>query len=101
MQEDRALKPEDVIDHFRKKFRDADLDILFGADSDYDDRRTTWAQFLNVTGLGKAPKVGFCSATVLEGKVHESDVKLVHMAGLQRTVELQVDNLHRFVENCD
>uniref|UniRef100_A0A914V212 UDP-glucose:glycoprotein glucosyltransferase 1 n=1 Tax=Plectus sambesii TaxID=2011161 RepID=A0A914V212_9BILA len=52
-----VLTPDDVVKHFTKKYPDEDADLVFGVNSDYDNGRQAGTQFLEKSGLGKAPKV--------------------------------------------
>ncbi|CAJ0583195.1 unnamed protein product, partial [Mesorhabditis spiculigera] len=51
------LTVEHVHLHFKKTFKDADIDEVFGPNSDYDKGRTQGAAFLKRAAIGQAPKV--------------------------------------------
>ena len=52
----RDLKPGDVINQFKTKYKNEDLDLIFGEDSDYDTGRKLASDFIHKTGIGKPIK---------------------------------------------
>lgn len=52
----RDLTSEDVISQFKLRYKNEDLELIFGLDSDYDTGRKLAWEFLNRTGLGNPLK---------------------------------------------
>ncbi|CAG2166772.1 unnamed protein product [Oppiella nova] len=61
----RDLTPEDVINQFKAKYKNEDLDLIFGSDSDYDTGRKLAWDFIHRTGIG-APIKALLNGVVLK-----------------------------------
>jgi hypothetical protein len=54
---DRDITVSEVHAHFKTRYTDEDLKMVFGAGSDYDKGRVAGIEFMAKAGLGRAPKV--------------------------------------------
>lgn len=52
----RDIKPGDVINQLKAKYKNEDLDMIFGSDSDYDTGRKLAWDFIHKTGIGQPIK---------------------------------------------
>lgn len=57
LKEDRDVVVEDVISLLSSKFRSADVDEIFGEDSEYDTGRRLARDFVERSGFRKIPQV--------------------------------------------
>ncbi|KAG1695917.1 UDP-glucose:glycoprotein glucosyltransferase 1 [Nymphon striatum] len=70
---DEPIEAQHVIQQFKKKYSDEDLELIFGVGSDYDTgRKLAWG-FVNKTGFGEIPKVIINGVPLEQKKVTESD----------------------------
>ena len=57
IKDDRDIEVEDVISLLRTKYRSADVDEIFGEDSEYDTGRRLARDFVERSGFRKMPQV--------------------------------------------
>jgi UDP-glucose:glycoprotein glucosyltransferase len=57
VREERDVVAEDVISLFSSKFRSADVEEIFGRDSEYDTGRKLTRDFVERSGFRKIPQV--------------------------------------------
>uniref|UniRef100_T1J9H3 UDP-glucose:glycoprotein glucosyltransferase n=1 Tax=Strigamia maritima TaxID=126957 RepID=T1J9H3_STRMM len=53
----QPMQSSDVLEAFKIKYPNEDLELIFGADSDYDSGRKLSWEFMDQTGLAKSPQV--------------------------------------------
>ena len=66
----RDMKAEDVIKAFKSKYKNVDLNSVFGPDSDYDTGKRLTEDFLERTGLGNTMRVLLNGVILNENQLH-------------------------------
>ena len=86
----RDLTAGDVINQFQTKYKNEDIELIFGADSDYDTGRKLALDFLQKTGIGKPIKALLNGVVLKESHLNaEMFEEIVLTEIMKQTTDIQ------------